>query len=375
MSDYRMTTGGATGKDDQSLPPSVYAVVLAGGRGERFWPVSTDAQPKAFLRLVGNESLLQATVRRIRLLLPWTQIAVVAGETHAELVRAQLPELPEGNLLLEPQGRDTAAAIGLASLSVERLDPHAMMIVLPADHYVPDAEAFAAVLRRAVELLVLHPDWVVAVGITPTRPETGYGYLEVGESLAQPPGAFLVHRFLEKPNRQMAERLAADGCHYWNSGIFLWRNSVIQGLLAQHMPDVWAGLCRIRGAWGVREALIREYSAFHRQSVDYGVLERVENGIAMIRADFAWDDLGAWDALARVQPVDDSGNVIVGEAQLVDTAQSVVVSAGPRVAIIGLSDIIVVASNDGVLVCPKGRAQDVRKLSRKRDPSQERMGR
>jgi mannose-1-phosphate guanylyltransferase len=362
LSDFRMTTVGTTGRDEQSVVSRIFAVVLAGGKGERFWPVSTDVQPKAFLRLVGSESLLQATARRVRLLLPWAQIVIVVERKHADLVREQLPELPEANLLLEPQGRDTAAAIGLASLHIERLNPEAIMIALPADHYVPDGEAFVGALRRATELLTLYPDWVVMAGIPPTRPETGYGYLEVDEPLAQPPGTFHVHRFLEKPDRQTAERLVTDERHYWNSGIFLWRNSVIQSLLAQHMGDMWAGLCRIREAWGVEEVLVREYNAFHKQSVDYGVLERMEGGGAMVRADFAWDDLGAWDALARVQPADDSGNVIVGEVQSLDTTRSVIVSAGPRVAIVGLSEIIVVATNDGVLVCPKGRAQEVRRL-------------
>jgi len=360
LSDSRMIMGEAT-ESDRSVP-SVYAVVLAGGRGERFWPISTDVRPKAFLRLVGSESLLQATVRRMRRLLPWSQIAVVVGQTHAELVRSQLPELPAANLVLEPQGRDTAAAIGLASLLLERLDPDALMIALPADHYVSDDETFIATLRRACGLLASHPDRVVMIGVPPARPETGYGYLEVGESLSAISDAFYIRRFLEKPDRPTAERLVTGGLHYWNSGIFLWHNRAIQSLIARYMPDLWAGLCRIREAWGVRETLAREYSAFQRQSVDYGVLERIESGIVMVRADFAWDDLGAWDALARVQPVDDSGNVTVGQTQLVDTSRSVVVSAGLPVAVIGLSEIIVVASHNGVLVCPKGRAQDVRKL-------------
>ena len=365
LSDFRMTTGEVTGRGEKYFALPIFAVVLAGGRGERFWPVSTEAQPKAFLRLVGSESLLQATVRRVRLLLPWAQIAVVVEQKHADLVREQLPELPAANLLLEPQGRDTAAAIGLASLHIERLDPEAIMITLPADHYVPDGEAFAAVLRRALELLAPRLTRVVTIGIPPSRPETGYGYLEVGEALVQPPGAFRVRRFLEKPDRQMAERLATDGGHYWNSGIFLWRNTTIQGLFAQHMRDVWVSFCRIREAWGVQEVLVREYSTFKKQSVDYGVLERMEGGVVMVRADFAWDDLGAWDALARVLPVDVGGNVIVGEAQPLDTTQSVIVSTGPRVATVGLSEMIVVASNDGVLVCPKGRAQEVRRLAGK----------
>ncbi len=339
-----------------------FAVVLAGGRGERFWPLSTETHPKAFLRLVGQQSLLQATIERVRLLLPWTRILVVGGRAHGDLIRNQLSELPEGNLLLEPYGRDTAAAIGLASLRLESLDRDAVMAVLPADHHVPDGEAFRASFRRALEFLELRPTWLVTIGIPPTRVETGYGYLEAGEALWDIDGAFRVHRFLEKPDLQMAEQLVRDGRHYWNSGIFFWRSTTIQALLAQHMPETWAGLCRIREAWGVEEVLAREFSAFPKLSVDYGVLERVEESLAMIRAEFAWDDLGSWDALARVVPAEENGNVIIGEVQSLDTFGSVIVSTGQRVATLGVSDMIVVASKDGVLVCPKGRSQEVRKL-------------
>lgn len=339
-----------------------FAVVLAGGKGERFWPLSTGTEPKAFLRLVSDESLLQSTVRRVRGLLPWSRIVVVAGRAHADLVQTQLPELPDANLILEPFGRDTAAAIGLSSLYLERLDPKAVMAVLPADHYVPDAEAFAAGLRRALELLERQPTWVVTIGIPPTRPETGYGYLEVGEGLFDVPGAFKVRRFLEKPDREAAERLVRGGRHYWNSGIFLWRATTIQGLLEKYMSDEWAGFRRIREAWGAADVLAREFQAFRTVSVDYGVLEQMEGPLAMIRADFAWDDLGSWDALARVLPSGERGNVMMGEVRSLDTAGSIIVSTGPRVAAVGVDGMIVVASKDGVLICPKGRSQEVKRL-------------
>ena len=339
-----------------------FAVVLAGGRGERFWPLSTESQPKAFLRLVGSESLLQATVRRLRLFVPWAQILVVASGAHADLVREQLPELPDANLLLEPVGRDTAAAIGFASLHLERLDREAMMAVLPADHYIPDGQAFAAGLRRALELVELRPSWVVTIGIPPTRPETGYGYLEVGEALLDFPGAFRVRRFLEKPDLETAKTLLSGGRHYWNGGIFLWCSGTIQGLLARYMPGEWAGLCRIREAWGDETVLAREFSAFRGLSIDYGVLERMEGTVAMIRADFAWDDLGSWDALARVLPAEENGNVVVGDVRSLDTSGSVIVSTGKPVATVGVTDMIVVATPDGVLVCPRGRSQDLKRL-------------
>jgi len=339
-----------------------FAVVLAGGRGERFWPLSTGAQPKAFLRLVGHESLLQATVRRARLIVPWAQILVVAGRAHGDLVRAQLPELPEGNLLLEPVGRDTAAAVGFASLYLERRDPEAVMAVLPADHHIPNGEAFAAGLRRAFDLIELRPTWVATIGIPPTRPEIGYGYLEAGEALSDAPGAFCVRRFVEKPDLDTVWKLLQEGTYYWNSGMYVWRGTTIQDLLARHMPGEWAGLGRIREAWGVDDVLVREFSAFRKLSVDYGVLERMDSGVVMIPAEFAWDDLGSWDALARVLPAEENGNVIIGEVQSLDTSGSVIISTDQRVATLGVSDMIVVASQHGVLVCSKGRSQEVRRL-------------
>jgi len=339
-----------------------FAVVLAGGRGERFWPLSTGAQPKAFLRLVGHESLLQATVRRVRLIVPWAQILVVAGRAHADLVRAQLPELPEGNLLLEPFGRDTAAAVGFASLYLERRDPEAVMAVLPADHHIPNGEAFAAGLRRAFDLIELHPTWVATIGIPPTRPEIGYGYLEAGEALSDAPGAFTVRRFVEKPDLDTVWKLLQEGRYYWNSGMFVWRSRTIQDLLARHMPEEWAGFCRIREAWGMEDVLVREFSAFRGLSVDYGVLEQMDSGVVMIPAEFAWDDLGSWDALARVLPAEENGNVIIGEVRSLDTSGSVIISTDQRVATLGVSDMIVVASQHGVLVCSKGRSQEVKRL-------------
>lgn len=340
----------------------VYAVVLGGGRGERFWPVSTGAEPKAFLCLVGSDSLLQATIGRVRSLLPWSQILVVAGRAHADLIRQQLPELPEANVLLEPFGKDTAAAIGLASLHLERLDPEAVMVVLPADHHIPDREAFAVVVRRALELLDQRPTWVVTIGIAPGRPETGYGYLEAGEAIADIRGAFRVRRFLEKPDLKNAERFVWDGGYYWNSGIFFWRNATIQDLLARHVPEAWAALCRIREAWGVEEVLIREFSGLRRLSVDHGVLERMSGALAMVRGDFAWDDLGSWDAVARVLPAGENGNVIVGKVHRLDTTGSIIVATDQPVATLGVSNMIVVASKDGILVCARGRSQEVKRL-------------
>jgi mannose-1-phosphate guanylyltransferase len=360
--------GGAMGGERAADPAGrlsrVFVVILAGGRGERFWPLSTRTRPKPFLRLVGNETLLQATARRARALVPWTQILVVAGRAHADLVREQLPELPGGNLLLEPVQRDTAAAIGFASLELERRDGNATMVVLPADHHVPDLEAFASSLRAGLALLESGPSWVVTLGVPPTRPETGYGYLEAGETLPPLPGAFRVGRFLEKPDPDTAAALVRGGRHFWNSGVFLWRNATIQELLSRHMPQVWAGLCRIRDARWDEEVLAREFAEFSGLSVDYGVLEHVGEGVvAMVRAAFAWDDLGSWDALARVLPSEQHGNAVVGDVQCLESRGSLIFSAAQRVAAIGVSEMIVVTTADGILICPKGRSHELKRLA------------
>ncbi|MBF8297705.1 MAG: Mannose-1-phosphate guanylyltransferase, partial [candidate division NC10 bacterium] len=217
-------------------------------------------------------------------------------------------------------------------------------------------------LRRAFNLIELHPTSVVTIGIPPTRPEIGYGYLEAGEPLSDAPGAFTVRRFVEKPDLDTVWKLMQEGNYYWNSGMFVWRGTTIQGLLARHMPGEWAGFRRIREAWGVEDVLVREFSAFRKLSVDYGVLERMDSGVVMIPAEFAWDDLGSWDALARVLPAEEHGNVIIGEVRSLDTSGSVIISTDQRVATLGVSDMIVVASKDGVLVCSKGRSQEVRRL-------------
>jgi mannose-1-phosphate guanylyltransferase len=236
------------------------------------------------------------------------------------------------------------------------------MAVLPADHHIPNGEAFAAGLRRAFDLIELRPTWVVTVGIPPTRPEIGYGYLDAGEALSDAPGAFCVRRFVEKPDLDTVWKLLQEGHYYWNSGMFVWRGTTIQGLLARHMPGEWAGFRRIREAWGVEDVLVREFSAFRKLSVDYGVLEQMDSGVVMIPAEFAWDDLGSWDALARVLPSEENGNVIIGEVRSLDTSGSVIISTDRRVATLGVSDMIVVASQHGVLVCRKGRSQEVRRL-------------
>ncbi|MCI0370806.1 MAG: NTP transferase domain-containing protein [candidate division NC10 bacterium] len=341
----------------------VYAVILAGGGGERFWPFSTARLPKQFLTLFGPRSLLTETVERVRSLVPVERLLVVAGARHAPLIRRHIPDLPRGNLLQEPAGRDTAAAIGLASVVVERRHPDPVMLVFPADHAIADIRGFRRTMRRAVAVLRRH-DALVTVGVRPTRPETGYGYILAGEPMVGAPGVRRVRRFLEKPSRTRAVRLARDPRCTWNAGIFAWRNRTIQRRFAALMPELWGRLCRIRDAWGRRNGggvLAREFARMAKISVDYGILEKSPD-VVVVPAAFPWDDLGSWSALERVLRPDRTGNVVVGEHVGIESADCVIYGTEKPIRTLGLKGFIVVDGPDGILVCPKARAQEVKRL-------------
>ncbi|MBI3003504.1 MAG: mannose-1-phosphate guanylyltransferase [candidate division NC10 bacterium] len=343
----------------------VYAVILAGGGGERFWPLSTDRLPKQFLTLFGPRSLLTETVERVRSLVPVERMFLVGGSRYAPLIRRQVPDLPRENLVQEPAGRDTAAAIGLASVLLARRHPDPLMLVFPADHAIADVRGFRRTMRRAIAVLRRH-DALVTVGVRPTRPETGYGYIVAGEPVAGAPGVRWVRRFLEKPSRARAVRLARDPRCAWNAGIFAWRNRTIQRRFAALMPDLWARLCRIRDSWGRRDGagiLAREFARMAKISLDYGILEKSPD-VAMVPAAFPWDDLGSWSALERVLRPDRTGNVVVGDYVGLESADCVIYGTEKPIRTLGLKGVIVVDAPDGILVCPKARAQEVKRLLR-----------
>lgn len=339
-----------------------YAVIMAGGPGERFWPLSTPERPKQFLRFLGGKSLLRQTVERIASFIPFPRQVVVTGVRHARLVQQEIPELPSENLLCEPIGRNTAACIGLASLLIERRDPGAVMVVLPADHHIGDTRSFLASLTKAVELAG-EQDAAVVIGVRPSRPETGYGYIQIGSAIGR--GAFHVRHFKEKPGAETARRYLAAGNYFWNTGIFVWRNRTIQRLIQTHLPDHWEKLGRLRAALATPayEALLTEvYPTIEKISIDYGVMEK-EKKILMLSAHFDWDDLGSWTALDRILTRDGDGNVVIGRHVGIGTSDCIICSQGEKiVATIGLRDLIIVETPHGLLVCPKARSQDLRDL-------------
>ncbi|MHB8763241.1 MAG: mannose-1-phosphate guanylyltransferase/mannose-6-phosphate isomerase [Deferrisomatales bacterium] len=337
------------------------AVILAGGSGTRLWPLSRDRFPKQFLPLLGEQSLLQATVERVRPVVG-DDLVVVTTDDVRFLVAEQLRELgvdPEGKVLCEPAGRNTAPAIGLAALGA---DPDQVLLVLPSDHAIRDADAFRRALVGA--RTVAEEGWLVTFGIAPSAPETGYGYIRMGDPLPGHPAARAAERFVEKPDRATAQAYLADGGYVWNSGMFAFRAGVFLGELERHAPEVHEGLQAL-APW-VREG--REipedlYAALPRISVDYAVMERSDR-VAVLPVDPGWSDLGSFGALLELLPADADGNAARveagGAAVLVEARGNLVWGGRKVIALVGMDDTLVVDTPDALLVCARDRAQDVR---------------
>jgi mannose-1-phosphate guanylyltransferase len=342
---------------------NVFPVVMAGGSGTRFWPLSRAARPKQFLALSGEKPLLVETLERLPPLAGIDRTYVVCGPVHAPSARELLPGLPAANLLVEPCARNTAPCVGLAALHVARRDARGVLAMLPADHHVARPEAFRAALAAGAALA--EAGHIATVGIRPSRPETGYGYLRIGAPLAGfAPGSAKVERFVEKPDRATAERYLADGGYLWNGGIFLFRADVILEEIREAMPELAARLDEIGAALGTPaydEVLGRAFPACPSESIDYGVMER-SSRLAVVPADFGWSDVGSFAALPEVRAADGAGNVTEGEAIVLDGRDNVVLAGERTVAVVGVDGLVVVDAGDAVLVCPRDRAHDVKKI-------------
>jgi mannose-1-phosphate guanylyltransferase len=342
-----------------------YAVIMAGGRGERFWPKSRQELPKQFLRLVGDRTMLQKTVDRVKRLADLSDIYIITGRAYRDIVLGQVPEVPRENIILEPVGRDTAAAVGLSALIVARRDPAGVIVILPADHYIADEERFGEVLSGAVAAAATGA-YLVTLGITPSRPETGFGYIAHGQPYGTYNGitAYRVERFTEKPDYRHALEYLASGNYYWNSGIFIWRASLILSLIARHLPELHAGLQRIDSAYGTagyEEVLVEVFAGLPKISIDYGVMEKADN-VLVFPGSFGWDDVGSWTALEAYKEKDEQGNYLEGRGVMVDTSNTLVLASDKVVATLGVDDLIVVEGRDSILVCHKESAQEIKKV-------------
>jgi len=349
--------------------PHLYGVILAGGSGTRFWPLSREKFPKQLLRIIGEETLLQQTVRRLLGFMPAHRVCIVTNEQQADSIELQLidwkEELKE-NLILEPEGRNTAPAIGLAAVHLMEKDPEAVMLVLPADHVIKQPTKFQQAVKLGARLAT--EGRLVTFGIQPTRPETGYGYIQPDRrtrlcSMGRLSG-YRVARFVEKPNLQTAKRYLKSGNYFWNSGIFMWKASTVLEELAKQNPRLFRSLKQIHALWqsgDSKEKVPKLYKKLEAISIDHGVMEHSPHS-AVIPVHFEWSDVGSWSSLQEVGDCNEDGNVMYGNIVDLGSTNSVLFADQRIVATIGLSDMVVVDTADATLVCPKSRAQDVKAI-------------
>lgn len=344
----------------------LHAVVMAGGSGTRFWPLSRRGLPKQLLRVVGPQTLLQATCERAAQVVPVERTWIVTGESLVDETRRQVPRVSADRVLAEPVGRNTAPCIGLAAERILADDPAATLLVLPADHVVSPPEAFAESVRAGETLLSGDPRRLVLWGVPPTYPATGFGYLEQGAAVSEVPAAWRVARFCEKPDRALAEQFVASGKHFWNSGIFLWRAATILDRLAACEPELRADLRQLAAAAaqaGWPASVLQGFPRLKSISIDYAVLERTPDDVVMLRAPFAWDDVGGWAALGRWLPRDAVDNAVAGTHVGIDTARCVVRGEPDHlIATVGVEDLVIVQTPDATLVARRDDEEGLRRL-------------
>ncbi len=361
-----------------------HALILAGGTGTRLWPLSRKNRPKQLLRLFEGSSLLQAARRRLEPLFPPENIWIATSASYLEAVASELPDLPRSNLLGEPVGRDTANAIGLAAHLLVRRDPEGTMAVFTADHLITPQHAFVAAIRTGLDVAEAHPDALVTFGIAPDSPHTGYGYIHRGQALG--PDTYEVRQFKEKPSRGLAEEYLRSGEYFWNSGMFCWKLRTILHELERNLPENHRILAQIASQWSAperdpgtgaggpdappahppgRSERNRLFESLRAISIDFGVMEKAQR-VLVVEMKCRWIDLGSWTAIAATRKRDEAGNVIIApRAMAISGGDNILVSESDHLIVtLGLSDLVVVHSEDVTLICHRNHEQQIRELAR-----------
>jgi len=348
----------------------LYAVIVAGGQGTRLWPISRKNNPKQLRPFDDEQTMLQKTYHRLRQLIPAENILIETNVIYKKEFFAQLPELKQEQFIAEPIPRNTAAAVGLAAVILAKRDPEAVMINAWADHFIRNEDEYRSKLKLAEKVIEKHPEYLVNIGPKPEYPATGFGYLETDGELDVIGGetVYQVIRFIEKPDLPTAEKYLAAGNYYWNTAIFVWKVSTLLALYRQHAPEMYEGLMKIQTAWGTPEqdqVLLSVFPHLESIAIDYAIFEKTDR-IAMLPAEFGWRDVGSWqavyDILTRV--TEDGALVKKGKVQAIDTHDALIFSEnkGKLIAVVGMTDVVVVDTPDALLVMRKSKDQDVRKI-------------
>lgn len=338
----------------------LYAVIMAGGIGSRFWPRSREKKPKQLIRIFGSNTMIQDTVERLDGLVSQDHIFVITNRLQKPRVKEQLPGVPAENIIDEPFGKNTAACIGLASVIIARKSPEAVVITLPADHLIQDAEGFRNCIIRAAEFAE-GSDGLVTIGVKPTRPETGYGYIQIDEK-TDDEEVHKVLNFAEKPHIDTAKRFLASGDFMWNSGMFIWKISSILSEIESLMPELYQGLEQIKSSLGksnFQKTLVSVYGQLKSVSIDYGIMEKSKK-VYLLKGSFDWNDVGSWEAVYELSDKDQDMNAIVGDVYTEKTKNSYIFSPKKFTSVIGVDNIVVINTDSSLLICNRENAQDVK---------------
>lgn len=341
---------------------NLYAIIMAGGVGSRFWPSSTKKTPKQLIKIIGDRTLIQDTVKRLEGIIDNNNIYVVTNLLQKEEVEKQLPKIPEENIISEPFGRNTAACIGLASILIKKKDKDAVTVVLPADHIIHDNEEFKRSINSAAAF-AFESAGLVTIGINPSKPETGFGYIQIKDRKIKD-SIYKVQTFAEKPNYATAIRFIESGDFFWNSGIFIWKTESILNEIKKLMPDLHEGLTKIYEAAGRPEyqsVLNMVYGQLRKISIDYGIMEKSDN-VYLTKGNFRWSDVGSWEEVYQIAEKDNNGNVLKGLVYTDMVIDSFIHSEEKFTAVIGVDNLIVINSCDALLVCRKDKSQEVKKV-------------
>ena len=341
------------------------ALIMAGGKGTRFWPLSTEEKPKQFLNLIGEETMIQMTVNRIKPIIPIERIFVCTGEMYVDLVKEQLPELPKRNIIVEPEGRNTAPCIALSAMVIDRYYKNSNMVVLPSDHLINDEEEFRNTLLAADSFIEEKDEAIVTLGMNPSRPEVGYGYIKYSDEVLKSNDfrVIKVDSFIEKPNLDTAKKYLREGNYLWNGGMFIWSINNVINQIKMYSPNTYNALINVMEVSEdkLQETINNNYEGAEATSIDYAVLEKSKD-VYVIPSNFGWDDVGSWESLDRYREKDELGNVLVGQSKAVKANNNLVISSNNSVVVEGLSDIYIIENDGKVLVGHKSNVAYVKKL-------------